>query len=111
VDWSAFVDTIDELTPPEDREMAHRQMISAFDAYVHARDKAADVCAGSHGSGGPCFTPVTAASDQWSAAPDRAYELPCLPWQSLLGWIASPGCRGRDDLVAGVRPLLARPMS
>jgi|1185.fasta_scaffold235961_2 hypothetical protein len=39
-DRSAFVDTIEELTPPEGHEMAHRQMVSAFDAYVAAREEA-----------------------------------------------------------------------
>ncbi len=84
-DWAAFVSTIEGLTPPEGEELDHERMVAGFEAYVEAREEADDVCAASPGPGGPCFTAVSAASDQWSAALERAYELPGLSWQSLLG--------------------------
>jgi hypothetical protein len=60
-------------------------MVAGFDAYVDAREEASDVCAETPGPGGPCLTAVSAASDQWRAALERAYELPGLSWNSLLG--------------------------
>ncbi|MGY1702747.1 hypothetical protein [Geodermatophilus sp. SYSU D00766] len=84
-DWAAFVDTIRDLQPPEGEETAHRQMVSAFDAYVDAREEAEDTCDESPGPGGPCFRSVSAAGDAWRTAMDRAYELPGLSWQALLG--------------------------
>ena len=84
-DWAAFVTTIEALQPPEGEEADHNRMVSAFQAHVDAREKATAVCDESPGPGGPCFTAISAANDQWQATMDRAYELPGLSPNTLLG--------------------------
>jgi hypothetical protein len=84
-DWSAFVAVIEDLEPPAGEEADHARMVAGFEAYADARKEASSVCAESPGPGGPCFTAVSAANDQWQAALERAYELPDLSWETLLG--------------------------
>jgi hypothetical protein len=84
-DWAAFVAVISKLEPPEGQELAHERMATAFEAYVQADVEAEDVCAEHPGPGGPCYVAVREASEKWSAALDRAYQLPGLSWDSLLG--------------------------
>lgn len=84
-DWAAFVEVIRDLQPPEDLQLEHEQMVAGFDAYVEAEENAEAVCLETPGPGGPCYVAVSDSSDQWTAALDRAYELPGLSWEALLG--------------------------
>jgi hypothetical protein len=84
-DWTAFVTTIEGVEPPKGEDLAHDRMVAGFQAYVDAREEADDVCRETPGPTGPCFKAVGAASDQWQAAMERAYEIPGLSWDTLLG--------------------------
>ena len=60
-------------------------MVAGFQAYADDLKNAADVCDKTQGPGGPCFTAAHAANDQWQAALHRAYGIPGLSWDTLLG--------------------------
>ena len=84
-DWVAFVSTIEDLSPPGGEEMAHEQMVAAFEAYVAARQDADDACAGGAGTSRACMIAVQESGDLWTTSLDRAYELPGLSYGALIG--------------------------
>jgi hypothetical protein len=87
-DWAAFASVIGDLTPPEGQELNHERMVTAFEAYVDAREQAEAVCDGvdwDDPEWAACTRAVRTSSDRWTGALDRAYELPGLSWQALLG--------------------------
>lgn len=84
-DWKAFVSVIEDLTPPEGAELAHERMVAGFDAYAEQSEQAEETCKATPGPGGPCYVAVSDASDLWTAALDRAYAIPGLSYNSLIG--------------------------
>jgi hypothetical protein len=87
-DWAAFVSVVTDLTPPEGEELNHERMVTAFEAYVDAREQAEAVCDGVRWDDpewAACTRAVRTSSDRWTDALERAYELPGLSWQALLG--------------------------
>jgi hypothetical protein len=87
-DWAAFATVIADLTPPAGEELDHERMVTAFEAYVDAREQAEEVCDGvdwDDPEWSDCTRAVRTSSDRWTDALDRAYQLPGLSWQALLG--------------------------
>ncbi|MGY1808553.1 hypothetical protein ACI8AF_14385 [Blastococcus sp. SYSU D00669] len=80
---------IEGLTPPEGEEIDHERMVAGFEAYTEAREEVDDACARNPGPAddewSACFTAVSESSDQWTAALDRAYMIPGLSYDTLIG--------------------------